>query len=796
MTADGRTDEALYEAANAGDREAANELKSRFLLDLYDFALRIALDPTVAETATLSALDRLTSGAGRDERVSLRAAILAGLRDDALETLRGRGEGNGERSSGLSPVDPMFSASPGDTDPELAAWAWQAARSQRPRDYSLLDMSVRRGVAADELAEATDMSHSGIYAILGRLRGSFEETFTSTLLFHRGRQACPEVAAIIQGQATLGPALRREIARHVEGCSSCRQTRRQFPSPADLLQNFLPVAPSRGLAASAGVVPLAAEEGAGALDPGLQASLPLGGAAALGAAGLAAAEAAGALMSGEAPEAELTPDEPLATLEDAAPDASVEEAAESLDGLEAADLTSVDEEPPVAPSSIEEDLTPPEDELEEAPLDEATPAETAVVDDDATSEVEAGEPPPDETLSAPRIAPAAAAWATLATSGAANDIETDGARDVQDEGAESVEEDGEAEATGAPDEIESGREGAAVMAASSTLDDASDESETAEDEDFYDDDDTTREDDEAIAEADEDYAEDESSDEPDADETAEAAAVGGAIGRGVGDGDSRIRFEGARAAGPFGPSGGPPRGPFDKIREWLDEQGPARISLGVLFVGALLLAVYLGLALGDSIEGGDGGGGSANVLPTTTPGVGQIGCGSGPHNIDQGSINTLTFDARALAGYQMTSAVGVRAVSANAAAQAIQATARPPFALEVTAQPLPGPAGRLDEYRITVTFTRSGQQNITSECIVLVRAPAVAATTAAPASATPGVTSTATPTVRPATAVPASSTPVPPTPVPPSSTVAPPTGTSTPTATVTVTVTRTPTPTP
>jgi DNA-directed RNA polymerase specialized sigma24 family protein len=245
MTADRRSEEELYSLALGGDAEAESELRRRLVPGLYDFALRVSLDPAVAEGATELALQVGAAGE-RPAGPSMATWLLSRARDEVLEQLRSRdrGRGSGAAESGpLSPVDPVFSTLPPDSDgdEEIATWAWQAARAQRPRDYSLLDLSIRRSLSADEIAEATDMSHSGIYAILGRLRGFFEESFAATLLYHRGREGCPDMAAIAQSHASLGPAVRREITRHVEGCQACRRTRRSFPSPADLLAAFVPV---------------------------------------------------------------------------------------------------------------------------------------------------------------------------------------------------------------------------------------------------------------------------------------------------------------------------------------------------------------------------------------------------------------------------------------------------------------------------------------------------------------------------------------------------------------------------
>ena len=675
MTANERSDDELHQQAIAGDREAQDELKSRLLEPLYDFAIRISLDPAVAETATIAALDKLLTD-GRRAGMSLNAWGLATVRDETLERLRTRGGAAGDPRGSLSPVDSAFSAlSPPDaarTDPELAGWVWQAARSQRPRDYSLLDLAVRRGLSADEIADATDMSHSGIYAILGRLRGLFEETFTSTLLYHRGREACLEVASLATQHAGLGPALRREIARHVEGCTACRQTRRSFPSPAELLAAFQPIEPPQGLPITEAAAESAGDE--------LQVALPLTGIAVDQLEGerdaladavsteepSGAAESAGVELEGDADQAGVEEAEGIAVNVSAA-----------SDGLEAVELP---DHANVADGEEEQEAVEEPGVREEAPV-------------------------------------ARSADLTLAMDAGLEDIE----RRPQEEGAGG----GEIEVDAvAPEPVGPGEEA------------------------------------------------EEREPEPERRPSRRRAPVAAAAGTGSARAaEERLRFERDRYLRGMD-AAGPPRRPWDGIVAWFGEQGPARISLTVLFVAALGLAVYLGLALGDSIEGGSDGsaGGGLGALPTTTPGIHQIACGSGTYTIDQGNTYTLAFDSSALPGYQI-SKIGVLPVSAGAAAQAVQAKMVSPLTVEVEALRLPGAAGRTDEYRMEVAFSKQGTADVTSQCTVLVRAPAATATpqvspTSAP-SATPSPSPRPAATQAPAaTQVPPSATPIPVTPSP------------------------------
>jgi DNA-directed RNA polymerase specialized sigma24 family protein len=713
MTANERSDEELYQLAGGGDAEAETELRDRHLLPLYDFALRVSLDPAVAEAATLAALARLSSDP-RPGSLAISAWLLSATRDEALERLRTRsGDNNGDARTPLSPVDVMFSALPEGSaaDSELAGWAWQSARAQRPRDYSLLDFSIRRGMSADEIAEATDMSHSGIYAILGRLRGFFEEAFASTLLYHRGREACPDLAAIADGHATLGPAVRREIARHVEGCAACRQTRRSFPSPAELLAAFVSIPAPAALAgavaldAAAATTEAGTEAGAEDTSATLQAALPLG-AAVMGAA------AAGVVAEGlEASSAEGEPEEPPL------PASETDAAAEDLASEDVAEVVEPEDEAAVesiAPETAELDATLDAAGIgpdlhegpEDAPALDATIAAPVADGMDAGKADEDYEPeaaPPDED---------AAIVAEYAPEDEEEALEPD-------EGEE--EDEGAAEAASAA-------AGLPVLAGTLAVD-------AAQDSRF-----------------------------------------------------DRLRFAGGRIFG--GRGGGPPPGrPWDRLRDWFGEQGPARLSLFVLLAAAVGLAAYLGLALGNSIE--NVGGGKATglaALPTSTPGIRQIVCGSGPSTVDQGSKIRLDFDKDALPGYQIGTNLGIQPVSTNASAQSVEVKAALPLSVEFEARALPGTPGRTDEYRLLVTFTKSGERDIRSECTILVRAPSATVTPAVP-TGTPSPTPTLTSTPRPAVA-----TAVAPTDTPLPATATPITPTVTPTRTPTATPTRTATP--
>src|SRR3972149_4712030 len=145
-------DDDILSPAQAGDHEAWEALVRRYLAPLYDLAIRITLDPSSAAAATAAALGRAAQEAGaRAPELSVRAWLLGLARDEALTQPRERSRGDGAPDDPSDPAsDAQFSALPDDHpfahDPEVAAWAWQAARAQRPRDYSLMDLAVRRAL--------------------------------------------------------------------------------------------------------------------------------------------------------------------------------------------------------------------------------------------------------------------------------------------------------------------------------------------------------------------------------------------------------------------------------------------------------------------------------------------------------------------------------------------------------------------------------------------------------------------------------------------------------------------------
>jgi RNA polymerase sigma factor (sigma-70 family) len=172
-------------------------------------------------------------------------------RNGALDELRRRSRLAGEPLV-YATADPSRLADPQAVaeDNELVELVWTSAEALTPDEYSLLDMHVRQGFDAEQLADALELERGAVYTRLSRLRHSLEESVASTLLVRRGRERCPELACIVAEHQTgdkITPALRRAVREHVRNCDICADTRRRAVSPVALFGALIPVVPLAGM---------------------------------------------------------------------------------------------------------------------------------------------------------------------------------------------------------------------------------------------------------------------------------------------------------------------------------------------------------------------------------------------------------------------------------------------------------------------------------------------------------------------------------------------------------------------
>ena len=154
------SDEELAYLAASGDRGAFDRLHARHFPGLYDFAVRVVRDRRLAARAVKAAAAEARAGLveGR-RRGSPKSTLYVTLHGAALDALLADGT--------VVADDPALSFAAEDGG-EAAVWSSAAALA--PQDYALLDLHVRRGLDADDLAVGLGVARRALALRLERLQ--------------------------------------------------------------------------------------------------------------------------------------------------------------------------------------------------------------------------------------------------------------------------------------------------------------------------------------------------------------------------------------------------------------------------------------------------------------------------------------------------------------------------------------------------------------------------------------------------------------------------------------------------
>ena len=245
----GAEDAALFARIADGDRDAFAELYRRYFHELYDFAARITRDREAAADIVQSVFAGVWERARKGEPVrSPRGWLYRVTHNAAIDEIRRRGRTtrpNGDDGFDFAAVEDVRSPAPERAviDKELADLVWSTAAVLSPDEYALLDLHMRRGLSAAELADELGISTGAVYTRLSRLRRSFEDALTVTLLTRRGGEECEELAGLVSelGARVDTPDGNKLLQAHVSDCATCQASRRRFVTAAEVLAGIAPV---------------------------------------------------------------------------------------------------------------------------------------------------------------------------------------------------------------------------------------------------------------------------------------------------------------------------------------------------------------------------------------------------------------------------------------------------------------------------------------------------------------------------------------------------------------------------
>jgi RNA polymerase sigma factor (sigma-70 family) len=253
-------DDYLVAQAATGDQAAFAAVYERYFDGVYDFALRTARHPDVAadvvQNAFVRAWDGIRKGrAGKNPKVWLYTIA----RKSAIDRIpRAHRPPSGTEPSEFIGRPPQFAQLDASLPPrvqaaledeELVEIVWNSASAMSPKQYSLLDLHLRRRITADQLAESLGVTKSNVYTMLSRLRGALADSVTYTLLLRRGGAECRELGYLLSQmkESAYTKQTRRAIQAHVKNCSRCQANKRQQVSPLDVFAGLVLVPPAPGV---------------------------------------------------------------------------------------------------------------------------------------------------------------------------------------------------------------------------------------------------------------------------------------------------------------------------------------------------------------------------------------------------------------------------------------------------------------------------------------------------------------------------------------------------------------------
>jgi len=217
-------------------------LYERHAPEIHDFLVRTVRDHATAEDLTQNTFIRLMERGDTVREVEKVRPWLFTVAHNLAVT-------HVTRRRATDPIEAAFDIASGDKGPEDEALAiaaatlvWDAAASLEPRQYAVLDLSVRRGFSVGEIAEVLEISAAHAAVVVHRAREALAQAIR-LLVVVRQRRHCARLAEIVPaGTDILTPDLRASVDRHMRRCEVCKEVGEKLTEPEQILA-LLPLLP-------------------------------------------------------------------------------------------------------------------------------------------------------------------------------------------------------------------------------------------------------------------------------------------------------------------------------------------------------------------------------------------------------------------------------------------------------------------------------------------------------------------------------------------------------------------------
>jgi RNA polymerase sigma factor (sigma-70 family) len=237
-------DPEVVAAIVAGDPAGLAEAYDRYAMLLYSYCRSMLREPADAADAVQDTFLVATAKLRNlREPGKLRPWLYAVARNECLRRLRA-----GTLLAALDEAAdiPAGTAEIGVTTEraEVQQLVRAAIDGLNPGERDVIELSLAAELDGDELADALGVSRNHAHARLSRARGQLERSLGALIVARTGREACPDLNAMLAGwNGQLTVLMRKRISRHIERCEVCRERKRRELTPA-LFAGAVPMAAS------------------------------------------------------------------------------------------------------------------------------------------------------------------------------------------------------------------------------------------------------------------------------------------------------------------------------------------------------------------------------------------------------------------------------------------------------------------------------------------------------------------------------------------------------------------------
>ncbi|WP_203998657.1 sigma-70 family RNA polymerase sigma factor [Virgisporangium aurantiacum] len=233
-------DRALVAALVAGDPRGLDGAYRRYAARLYAYSRTLLHDGEAAADVVQDTFVIAARQAGQLRDADRLAAWLYAIaRNECRRHARASARHVPLEAAGDPVAEPL--------DPAAALQAHQvrelvhaAAAGLGDGDREVIELALRHGLAAGDMADVLGMPTNHVHARLSRARTALERAIGVLLVARAGGRDCPTLAALlVDWDGRLNPLLRKRIGRHLDGCATCSDRRSRLASPAALLAAYV-----------------------------------------------------------------------------------------------------------------------------------------------------------------------------------------------------------------------------------------------------------------------------------------------------------------------------------------------------------------------------------------------------------------------------------------------------------------------------------------------------------------------------------------------------------------------------